>query len=370
MRNFKLTLIFSLILILLGSFILECKKETKVIKIGAILPLTGEKALYGEKSKRGLELALEDIKKEMPNLRLEILYEDSKFDVKEAVSIYQKLKSIHNIPVVITLSSEVSMAIAPLANSDKILQMAIVASTPKYTSPGDFTFRTTPRAEIEDKELAKAIVPRYKKIGLLYNNNERGVGHRDAIKPEIEKLGGEIVVEEAISPEAADYRNNLLKIKQKNPEAVCLFTEAKNIGIILKQAKELGIKTQFFGTRSAESKEILSIAGEAAEGLIYTFAFDPNSSDSLVRAVVERYRRKYGENPDYVVAEAYDALKLIAKCLYKCGPNPEKMKNELFGTKNYKGLSGILTFDENGDIYYLYHLKIIKNGQFVRYEEQ
>jgi len=295
MKNLKKLISSVLIVGFLSAIIgatlfVGCKKEPAVYKVGAILPLTGDKADYGEKSQKGLELALEDIKKEMPNLKLKILYEDSKFEVKEAVSAYQKLKNIHNIPVVITLSSEVSMAIAPLANQDKILQMAIVASTPKYTSPADFTFRTTPRAEIEDKELAKAVVPRYKRIGLLYNNNERGMGHRNSIKPEIEKLGGEIVVEEAISPEVTDYRNNLLKIRQKNPEVVCLFTEAKNIGIILKQAKELGIKTQFFGTRSTESKEVLSIAGKAADGIIYTFSFDPNSSDSLIRDVVEGYK--------------------------------------------------------------------------------
>lgn len=360
------------IIALIGGMVftnLSCKKEPEVYKIGTILPLTGDKAAYGERARKGFELALEDIRKEMPKLKLEILYEDSKFEVKEAVSAYHKLKSIHNIPVVITLSSGVSLAIAPLSNHDKIFQMAIVASTPDYTSPGDFTFRTTARAEVEDKELAKAVVPRYKKVALLYNNNERGIGHRNAIKGEIEKLGGEIVVEEAISPKGRDYRDNLVKIKGKNPEAVYLLTESKNIGIILKQAKELGIEAQFFGTRSTEHREVISIAEEAAEGIIYTFSFDPESTDPLIKDIVERYKIKYGETPDYVFAEAYDALRLTAKSLNKCGAKPDCMKKYLFETKNYKGLLGLLTFDENGDVYYPYRLKTIKNGQFVSYEE-
>ncbi len=348
---------------------LSCKKEPEVYKIGVILPLTGKLAAYGEKAQRGFNLALEDIGKEMPKLKLEILYEDGKFKIPVSVSAYHKLRSTHNIPVVITLSSDVSLAIVPLANHDKVLQMAIVASTPDYTSPGDFTFRTTARAEVEDKELAKAVVPHYKRICLLYNNNERGIGHRNAIKEEIEKLGGEIVVEEAISPEGRNYRDNLVKIKEKNPEAVYLLTEAKNIGIILKQAKELKIEVQFFGTRSTENKEVISIAREAAEGIIYTFSFDPQSINSLIRDVVERYKIKYGETPDYVVAEGYDALRLISKSLNKCGAKPECMRKDLFETKNYRGLLGLLTFDENGDVYYPYHLKTIKNGQFVLYEE-
>lgn len=360
-----------ILIALISSFVVinGCgKKEDKVVKIGAILPLTGKIASYGEKAQRGFNLALEDIRKEMPELKLEVLSEDGKYKVPVSVSAYHKLRSTHKIPVVITLSSDVSLAIAPLANRDKVLQMAIVASAPDYSSTEDFTFRTTARAEVEDKELAKAVVPRYKRIGLLYNNNERGIGHYNAIKREIEKLGGEIIVEEAISPDGWDYRSNLLKVKEKNPEAVYLLAEAKNIGIILKQAKELRIKTQFFGTRSTENEEVISIAGEAAEGIIYTFSFDPQSTDSLIRDVVERYELKYEEIPDYIVAEAYDALRLIAKSLNKCGEKPECLKIDLFETKNYQGLSGLLTFDENGDVYYPYHLKTIKNGQFVPYE--
>ena len=345
------------------------RKEPEVYKIGAILPLTGKGASYGERAQRGLNLAFEDIKKKMPELRLKLLYEDSKFpEIKEAISAYHKLRSSYNIPVVITLSSDVSLAISPLANQDKVLQMAIVASTPAYTSSGDFTFRTTTRAEQEDKELAKAITSHYKKIALIYNNNERGLGHRNVLKREIERLDGEIVIEEAISPKGLDFRSHLMKIKERNPEAICIVAEPRNIGLILKQAEELGIKSQFFGTRSVEHKDVISIAGKSAEGIIYTFSFDPKSDNPLVRDVVERYREKYGEIPDYVAAEAYDALMLIANALNKCGKDTECMKEYLFGIK-YTGLLGSLTFDENGDVFYSYRLKTIRNGQFVPYKK-
>ena len=271
----------------------------------------------------------------------------------------------------ITAGSPVALAISPLANSsDQILQMAIAVSSPKYTSENDFTFRVTARSEVEDKELAKFVVPRYKNIALLYANNEWGMSHYSAVKPEIEKLKGNIVAEETFLMEGIDFRTQLLKIKSKNPEAVFLLAVAKNAGIILKQAKELGIKTQFFGIQSLQSKDLILIAGEAANGIVYSYSFDPQTEDLITKTFVEKYKTKYKEEPTSYVAEGYDALDLIVKVFNECKEiNTNCMKTKLLGVKDYPGILGSLTFDKNGDVYYPYFIKTVKNGQFVKYEE-
>ena len=342
------------------------EKAIEPIKIGVILPLTGNVAKYGEEMKRGVELAIEKNK----GIPIEVFYEDSKFDTKEGVSVYQKLKNANGIKIMITAGSPVALAISPLANSDHIFQMAIAASTPKYTSENDFTFRVTTRSEVEDQELAKFVVPRYKNIGLLYVNNEWGVSHYNAIKTEIEKLKGNIVAEETFLMDGTDFRTQLLKIKSKNPEAVFLLAVAKNAGIILKQAKELEIKTQFFGTQSLQSQDLISIAGEEANGIIYSYSFDPQAEGLITKTFVEKYKAKYNEEPTSYVAEGYDALDLIIKAINECKEiNTDCMKTKLSGVKDYPGILGSLTFDKNGDVYYPYFIKTVKNGQFVKYEE-
>lgn len=342
------------------------EKTNEPIKIGAILPLTGKVAKYGEEMKRGVELAIEK-NKETP---IEVFYEDSKFETKEGVSVYQKLKNANGVQIMITAGSPVALAISPLANSDHVFQMAIAASTPKYTSENDFTFRVTTKAEVEDQELAKFVVPRYKNIGLLYVNNEWGSGHYSSIKPEIEKLKGNILTEETFLMEDIDFRTQLLKIKSKNPEAVFLLAEAKTAGVILKQAKELGIKTKFFGIQSLQNKDLISIAGEAANGIFYTYSFDPQSEDPIIKSFVEKYKAKYNEEPTSYVAEGYDALDLIVKSVNECKEvNTNCMKTKLSGVKDYPGILGSLTFDKNGDVYYPYFIKTVKKGQFVKYEE-
>ncbi|MBU4369848.1 penicillin-binding protein activator [Patescibacteria group bacterium] len=339
--------------------------EKEPIKIGVILPLTGKAAQYGEEMKRGIELAIENKK----DISIEVLYEDSKFDTKEGVSAYHRLR-VENVSIMITAVSTIALAISPLTNENQVLQMAIAASTPEYTSSNDFTFRVTTRTEVEDKELAKWVINKgYKEIALMYANNDWGLGHYNSIKPEIEKLEGKVVGEENYLIEETDFRTQLTKIKAKNPEAIFLLSDGKTAGIVLKQAKELGVEAQFFGIRSLQSEDLLSIAQEAAEGLVYTYPFDPLSDTPKIKEFVEKYQTKYESLPTSYVAEGYDAMGLILKSLKKCGEaNTLCMRDDLLITKDHLGILGSLTFDENGDVYYPYFIKTIKDGQFVPLE--
>lgn len=359
--NKKIIISIVLVVIVIAAiWYLAGKGEKEPIKIGAILPFSGKYSHYGERAKKALELALED-------LDVQVIYEDSKMEPKEAVSAFLKMNNLEDIKIFITLSSSISMALAPLANENKVIQMAITASTPEYTSLGDFTFRTTPRAEAEDKELAKAITSQYEKVALFYSNEERGLGHKETIKEEIEKLGGKVIAEESYMLEDMDFKTQLFKIKEKEPQALFLLGDAKTLGAILKQIGELGIEVQVFATRSAEDEQVLEIAGEAAQGVIYTVSFDPNSNNPLVEEFTRRYGEKYGETPDYIAAEAYEALILLSRAVEECKEDTSCIKDYLFGLKDYQGLMGNLTFDENGDVYFPYFLKTIKDGEFVPY---
>ncbi|MFH1890990.1 MAG: ABC transporter substrate-binding protein [Candidatus Kuenenbacteria bacterium] len=341
-------------------------KEKEVIKIGAILPLTGKIAQYAEEARRGIEIALEQEK----DLKLEIIYEDSKSDAKEGVSAYQRLQTM-DLPVLITGASPISLAISPLANQDEILQMGVFSSVADYSSPNDFTFRVTPRSEVENKKIASwAIEQGYKKFAFLYDNSPWGLGHYNFIKSEIEELGGEITSVESFLITDNDFRTQLIKIKNKNSEAIFILAHAQNAGMILKQAKELGLEKQFLGNKAIESIELLDIAGEATEGIIYPYSFNPDSDDVRVRNFVSDYQSEYKEIPTTYVAEGYDAMSLIIKSIKQCeGADSQCMKNNLLNAKDYPGILGNMTFDENGDVFYDYFIKTVRNGQFVPYEQ-
>ena len=115
---------------------------------------------------------------------------------------------------------------------------------------------------------------------------------------------------------------------------------------------------------------MILIAGEAANGIVYSYSFDPQTEDLITKTFVEKYKTKHNEEPTSYVAEGYDALDLIIKTVNECKEvNTACMKNKLFEVKDYPGILGSLTFDKNGDVYYPYFIKTVKNTKFVKYEE-
>ena len=188
------------------------------IKIGAILPLSGSAAYYGENSQKGIEIAKEELKQIYPDYRFEVLYEDSQYTAKGGVDAYNKLKNFDRLDAVITGASQVSLAVLPLAKESGILQMAIFSSANKYSVADDLTFRISTRNEIESEAVANFIsLKNYRKLAILYINNDFGVGFKDALKEQITKknIPISIVVEENYLLDTNDFRTILTKAKQK-----------------------------------------------------------------------------------------------------------------------------------------------------------
>ena len=337
--------------------------QKKEINIGAILPLTGKLSQYAEEAKQGMELALENAK-----VPIKIIYEDSQSETKQGVNALQKLLT-NKISILITGGSNISLAISPLSNENKILQMAVFSSVTKYTSPNDYTFRVTTRSEIENQTLIDWTVNHsIKSTAIIYSNDEWGLGHYDYIRQQLEISNISITNRESFLNSDADTRTQLLKIKKHNPEAVFLIAQGKNAGLILKQAKELNLTPQFLGVRAIETNELIPIAGDSAEGVIYPYSFDPTSKEGNIKDFVAKYKNKYSKLPTTYSAEGYDAMNLLIKAINTCqGDNADCLKQNISNTKNYQGILGNISFDNNGDVYIKCFLKTVKEGQFVKY---
>lgn len=359
------------IILLLGFlFISSCNSDTNnnnsttPISLGVIIPLTGNSALYGTEAYQGLLLAENEFEQQHGNI-FTLHVEDHQGDTKQAVAAYHKLKELNTISGVITGMSPSSLAIAPLANQDQIVQMAVFSSTPKYTSPNDYTFRVTVRSEVEDKYLAQYIITSYQTVAILYVNNDMGLGHKNGFAGSFTSLGGTIVLEEGYDPESSDFRTPLLKIKEANPQVLFIAGDIKTTSYVVKQAREMGITIPLFATRAIQGEDLLSIAGEAAEGLTYTYSFDLNSSNQQLQHFAEMYHAMYGQDPTDFSAQGYEAGKLLFQSFYDCSGDTACVKEHLFQVKDYPTSFGPLSFDRNGDVEYAFIIKQVKNGGFV-----
>jgi branched-chain amino acid transport system substrate-binding protein len=367
-----LGIIIVILIILVAAFYKPVPKET--IKIGAILPLTGSNSIYGDLSKKGVDIAVEEInKKGINGKKLEIVYQDSESKAETAVQVFNSLRNIQNINIFLTEVSSVALAISPLANENKVIQMDVGATTPKYTSKDDYTFRTAINSQYFAEAMSRKLLEiGIDNIGVLYINNDWGVGYKEKFEKNFNKEN--IVIEQSFEPNATDFRTQLTKIKAKNPEAILLISQLKETPRLLKQTTELNIKIPIYSdVYSIESKDVIDSAGSAAEGIIYIAPkFDTERTDSVFVNYKDKYFEKFKEIPESLSAQAYDAVKVLAQALKKCGNDVDTdcIKNELYKIQDFDGVSGKITFDEYGEVEDKpVQLKQIKNGQFVPYEE-
>jgi len=365
--------IFSLgviLLIICGLIWVSCQKkvEEKVVKIGAILPLTGDAAQWGIPPLKGAQLAIDEINSKggIRGRLLKLLPQDTKCDPKEGVSAFNKLLSVDKTKIIIgAVCSSVTLAVAPIAEKNEVLLISPASTNPKITEAGDYVFRVIPSDTLRGKVFAEYLFKNegFKKVGIIYINNDGGRGNRDAFKERFEGLGGKIVIEETYDPEAIDMRTQLPKIKHADIEALMVVSYPRDTVLLLKQAKEIGLnKPLYFQTEAVEDPHVLRETKGAAEGIIYILP--ASASGKIPEEFVRHYESRYEIKPELFAAEAYDIINLIAKAIKKTdSTDPTKLKEYLYTIKNYQGASGIITFDKNGDVLKPMAIKMIINGK-------
>ena len=345
-------------------------RRTDEIDIGVVLPLTGEGAKYGASARQAIELALSQLNSSggIAGRKLRPSYEDSQGSASQGVSALQKLITVNQVPAVIgDLFSSVTLAMAPVAERNHVVILSPTSSAPQITNAGDYIFRNCASDVFEGQVMAQAARRRLgiSKVAILYVNNDYGTGIVGVFRKDFAEEGGSILAEEAFSQGATDFRAQLTKIGALHPQAIYLVGY-KELGQVLKQATDLGIKTQFLSTVMFEDPEILAIAGPAAEGVIYSArAYDAASDDPVVKAFVQSFKARYGVNPDIFAALSYDATQILAKAIEIGGTSSDGIKSALYSIQNYPGVCGLTSFDKNGDVTQPAYLKTVRNGHFA-----
>lgn len=363
------------IIVLIGYVVLQNSqnKNSNSIKLGVLIPGSGGSGVdQGEWVKRGLEIAADEVNRSRSQ-KIELVFEDTQGDPKKAVLAYQSLMARYKMPVVFTWGSSIGMVLKPLVNIDKVIQMGVATAVPEYRSKGDFNFRDFPSSDQEAEYLVKTLLGELnvKEISILKQNNDYGLGSAKAFRDQYEKNGGKIISEESFESGTTDLRTQLTKINNEKPNFVFIATYPKEGGLLLRQAREIGMDSEFIASFAIlGGKEFFDIAGKSSDGLILATAIAPFSDKYLHFA--QEYKSRYNEElgPQHYVARAYDSLKIIDIVLQKCDPyDTDCLKDELFRIKNYDGLSGNTSFDENGDVLVNFSLHIIRDGKFQVYKK-
>lgn len=361
----------AVIVIAVVVFVMQKERQTQQgIKIGAILPLTGDGAKYGVAAKRAIDLVMLDVNKGggVNGKIVTVVYEDTRGVGKDGVSAIQKLITVDKVPAVIGgLFSSVTLAVAPIAEKNHVVLLSPTSSAPKITDAGEYIFRNCASDVFEGKVMADAAAQKLKieKVAILYINNDYGVGIASVFKKTLAVHGGQVVAEEAFSQGSTDFRTQLTKIAALKLDGIYIVGY-KELGHLLKQAKEIGLKRQFMSTVMFEDPDILSTAGDAAEGVIYSArAYDQSSDEPHVKEFVTSFKQHYGEEPDIFAAYAYDAARILVQVMTEKGASADAIKQGIYAIRDFPGVTGSTSFDENGDVIQPAYLKTVENGKFT-----
>jgi len=342
------------------------KPQQNNIKIGAILPLTGDIASYGKSAQNGIELALGQLKIDSLNkIKIEIEFQDSKGDKETAVGIMQKFATSDKYPVVIgEAASSITKAMIPIATSNKTLQISPISSSPDLTD-NDYFFRVCPSDAFQASISAKWMFEDgAKNVGILYVNNAWGISLMELFKSNYKSRGGEIKDVEASNEGDKDFRTQIVKLLNSGINAIYCPTYGKEGGLILKQLKELGNKFPVYGADVWSSPELLATAKNAAEGIkiVKPSELSSNSYNSFK----SEYQAKYKIAPDVYAAYSYDLLMILNQAFNSGAISGEQVKSFLLNMKVYYGVTGPTKFDSNGDCNTKPFIKqIIKDGIYT-----
>jgi branched-chain amino acid transport system substrate-binding protein len=343
-------------------------KENNIIKIGAILPLSGDLAQYGESGKQGMEIALEEFRRDHKDLKCEIIVEDDKGDVKVALSGISKIVESGDVKIIVgAMASGVTLGIAPVINKNKIILISPTSTASAVTDAGDYVFRVCVSDAYEGMSMAEYISVnlRHPKIGVVYVNNDYGIGlKKDFIDSAIAN-GLQIAVESGYNPMQKDFRSIINKLKYKKVDLIYVIAYKEQLNFFT-QCKELNYKPQFTGSTMIEDQDLLGKLGDFLDGTLYTYrSYNPTDNGKTTKYFVDTYKSKYGKVPDFYAASTYDATKLALQTEMTCSAENIDYRSYLYGLKKFNGVTGEIKFDKNGDVQQRFSIKQIRGGKFM-----
>lgn len=367
----------SLLLITLSLMLAACDKkdkpeDEKVIEIGAILPLTGDYAKYGNYMKQGMEIALEDAIKmgKVNQNKIRIIFEDSQANPQKSVTAIKKLIDIDNVIACIPATSGVILAIKSIINKSRIITLNATAISPEINDSNDYIFSIIPDAILEGKYLAEIGINKLgkRKAAIIYRNDQSGISFYNTISKYFIELGGTVVYHDAHQPNSIDFGSILAEIAtKKSIDIIYVMSFGPEVAQFAKQAKEKGQNIQIVTYETFNSPNSIEIAGDAANGIIFCSPiFDKNSNKKEIVDIKRRIKEKYNQVEfNFFIAAHYDALMILIESISNGAKNGEEIKEYLNRMSSYSGITGNIKFDKNGACIVPLQLFKVENKNFI-----
>jgi branched-chain amino acid transport system substrate-binding protein len=352
---------FLIALITIGSLLLTsaCQSQgggADKVRIGVFMSLTGSTANFGISSVNGIKMAADEVNSAggINGKQVELLVQDDRSDASEAATIVTKFVTQDQVHAVLgEVASSRSIAAAPIAQNAHVPMLTPSSTNPEVTKKGDYIFRSCFIDPVQGAAIAqfaaKSLNAKTAAI-MVDRKNDYSTGLEKVINQTFTKMGGKIVAVQSYQEGDQDFNAQLTSLKGLNPEVIFVPGYYNDVGLIAKQARDKGITVPLIGGDGWDSVQLYAIGGAALNGSYFTNHYSPYDTEPKVQKFVNDYKARYNTVPDALAATAYDAARIMFDAI-KRAPSLDgaAIRDALAATKDYPGVTGNVTFNENRD---------------------
>ena len=347
------------------------QQPSNTIRIAVAGPMTGDQSKQGNDLKNGVEIAVEEWNEKggLLGKKLELLVGDDQHDPKQAVSIANKFVNSGVVGVIGHWNSSASIPASEVYHRSGIPMITPASTNPQVTDRGYLdVFRICGRDDQQGRVAAEFVVRKLqaKRVAVLHDKTTYGQGLADEFKKALDSLSGgkiHVVYDSGVIQGDKDFRGVLTTVASKKPDVYFFGGIYPEGGLLVKQAKEVGLSAPMVSGDGVIDQVFVQIAGSAADGTYLTFSPDMTQLSST-QEILRKYRARYGEPGPYSFY-AYDAVQVLLHGVQKAGTTTGFAVSQAIHTMSYEGITGRIQFDSKGDrLTSQYVVWITKNGKF------
>jgi len=377
----RIALSLTVIAALLAGFACERRggvggdNDTGPIKVGYYGDLSGRTSNFGQSTKNGVMMAADEINKAggINGRQLQILSEDDEGRPEKAATVVTKLIDQDKVIALLgEVASGNSLAAAPKAQAAKVPMISPSSTNPAVTQVGDYIFRVCFIDPFQGEVMAKfaANTLHAKKAAIMEDfNSPYSRGLTEFFESSFKKLGGQVITKQSYTQGDRDYKGQLTSIRSANPDVIYVPGYYGEVGVIAKQAKQLGINVPLLGGDGWDAPQLFELGGEALNGDYISNHYSVEDPSPAIQKFVGDFNSRYNIKPDALAALGYDAMRVLADAIKRAGTtNGPKLRDAIAATKDFPGVTGVITINSERNAVKSAVVLKIQDGKFV-YQE-
>ena len=326
------------------------------VRIGVFMSLTGDTANFGISSVNAIKIAADEVNAAggINGKQIELDVQDDRSDPSQAAAIVTEFVTQDSVHAILgEVASSLSIAAAPFAQNARIPMLTPSSTNPEVTRKGDYIFRSCFTDPVQGAAIAQFAVRTlnaHRAAIMVDRKNDYSTGLEKSISQTFIKLGGQMVAPQSYQAGDQNFNAQITSIKDANPDVIFVPGYYGDVALFARQARDRGVMAPLVGGDGWDAGQLYAIGGAALNGSFFSNHYSPDDKDPLVQKFVNDYRTRYGSIPDGFAATAYDAARIMFDAIKRANSLAGKaIRDALAATKDFPGVTGNVTFDENRD---------------------